>query len=611
MSKGSILENSVKNNIHRIKTTKSQLNFNGEFDKKGLLSIIGAYLLMMVIMFFSIAYNRFIDFILIGTLLLSIFVLFKIKLDQIFKTKLTQRIVHYILLLVITRITVYFIRELAFYHTDANSAISFISLIVQSEASIIAIVVTLSLVAVQQTSSSYSARVINIFKDWKRNPDFFILIGIYAFCIIYGAYLIKIIKTPNLGNQIYTIVDPSFETYIWVLYTSFIFSLLALGSYILDTLEMFKPSILIKLLSENISREAIESAIKLENSNNVDERGEIQPINDTIQPIIDVLQGSMMAYDYETTKYGLRIVENKAIQILKDKNHDLPCKEAIANRIIDYIKIVGIIAVRQEMERTAIDASHTLSNIGKVLIEKGLNNPIPLIIDSLKKIGRDSSTKDNLLDSSIQTIDNLQKIGKMMIEKNEKNIVKKTINSIGEIGIAYITTQYNEPPVLIEHIIKVLEEFGEEVTEKKWGIETGVVITNLGTIGLKIIENERITGDIENLERRVLISLYSIVEVAIDQDLENPVYGITSTIRNIGVKASDKNPSLVKEAKVYLGYIHTALSPRCLDAVPENLWIKLCKHTSRCEKDLENLIEPIPKPVLFPNSGSFKIIFRY
>ncbi|MCC4771046.1 hypothetical protein FXV91_12980 [Methanosarcina sp. DH2] len=611
MLRGSNLENLLRNNIHGIKTTKSQFYLNGNFDKKYPLLVIKAYLLMMIIMFFSVAYNRFIYFVLIGILLLSIFIIFKIRLDHIFKTKLTQKVVHYILLLVIAGVITYFFKELTYYHTDVDSAGYFISLIVQSEAAIIAIVVTLSLVAVQQASSSYSARVINIFKDRRRNPDFFILMITYAICIIYGAYLAKIIKTPNLGNQIYTIVDPSFETYIWILYASFIFSLLALGSYILDTLEMFKPSILIKLLSENISREAIESAIKLENSNNVDERGEIQPVNDTIQPIIDVLQGSMMAYDYETTKYGLRIVENKAIQILKDKNHDLTCKEAIANRVIDYIKIVGIIAVRQEMERTAIDASHTLFNIGKVLIEEGLHNPIPLIIDSLKKIGRDSSTKDNLLDSSVQTIDNLQKIGKMMIENNEKNIVKKTINSIGEIGIGYITPQYNEPPVLIEHIIKILKEFGEEVTEKKWGIETGVVITNLGTIGLKIIENERITGDIENLERRVLISLYSIFEVAIDQDLENPVYGITSTIRNIGVKASDKNPSLVKEAKVYLGYIHTALSPRCLDVVPENLWIKLCKHTSRCEKDLENLIEPIPKPVLFPNSESFKIIFRY
>jgi hypothetical protein len=607
VSKGIILENAVKNNTYSIKVKKLEFYLNEDFHGKYSLLFIKAYLLMMTIMFFSIAYNRFTYFILIGTLLLSIFTIFKIKLDKMFKTRRTQRIAHYILLLVVVGITAYFIMKVTFDHSNVDSASSFISLIVQSEAAIIAIVVSLSLVAVQQTSSSYSARVINIFKDPKRNPDFFILMGTYAFCIIFGTHLQKTIKILSSGN---TTVGPVFifddyliniikvlglsnismsslfDIYIWILYAFFIFSLLALGSYILETLEMFKPCILIKLLSENIHKDSIESAIKLEKSNGIDENGKIQPIEDTIQPIIDVLQGSMMAYDYETARYGLRIIENKAIQILKDKNYDLTCKEAIAKRIIDYIKIVGVIAVKQDMERTAIDTSITLSNIGGVLIEEKLYTPIPSIIYSLKKIGKNSSTKDNLLDSSVQTINALQKIGKRMVRNNEKSIVKKTIDSVGEIGISAITPQNSEPSVLIDRITEVLEEFGKKVIEKKWEIETEVVITNLGNIGLKLIDKELITRDAELSELKLLTSLYSIAKVVIEEDLEDPIYDITSTIRNIGVKASDRKPYIVYRARNFLHYIHITLSPRCLDIVPENVWIKLCKHVSELEKEL-------------------------
>lgn len=611
VSKGTILEDSVKKNIHNIKVNKIRFYLTQSFNEKYLLFIKG-YLLMMTIMFFSVAYNRFTYFILIGIFLLSIFIIFKIELDKIFKTRLTQRIVYYILLLVVAGITAYFIREVTFDHSNVDNASSFISLIVESEAAIIAIVVSLSLVAVQQTSSSYSARVINIFKDSKRNPDFFILMVTYAFCIIFGVYLQKMIITSISGNttvgkvfifdnfllNIIKVLSSSnismgslFEIYTWFLYAFFIFSLLALGSYLLETLEMFKPHILIKLLSENIRVDSVKSAIELENSNSMDENGKIQPIEDTIQPIVDVLQGSMMAYDYGTTSYGLRIIENKAIQIIKDKDYDLTCKEAIVKRIVDYIKIVGVIAVKQEMERTVIDTSITLSNIGTVLIEEKLYTPIPSITYSLKKIAKNSLTKDNLLDSLVQTIDALQKIGNMMVENNEKSIVKKIINSVGEIGISAITPQNNELSVLIYRITEVLEEFGKKVIEKKWEIEIEVVIINLGNIGSKLIDKEPITRDAELSELKLLTSLYSIAKVAIEEDLEDPIYDITSTIRNIGVRVSDKKPYIIYRARNFLQYIHKALSSRCLDAVPENLWIKLCKHVSEREKELDSLIE--------------------
>lgn len=50
------------------------------------------------------------------------------------------------------------------YHTDADSARYMLSAMVQAQAAIVAIVITLTLIAVQLTASAYSPRVIDIFK---------------------------------------------------------------------------------------------------------------------------------------------------------------------------------------------------------------------------------------------------------------------------------------------------------------------------------------------------------------------------------------------------------------------------------------------------------------
>ena len=66
---------------------------------------------------------------------------------------------------------------------DIDNARYMLSSLIQSEAAIIAIVITLTLVAVQQTSTLYSTRLIDIFKS--KNPDFWILIIIYLGSITY------------------------------------------------------------------------------------------------------------------------------------------------------------------------------------------------------------------------------------------------------------------------------------------------------------------------------------------------------------------------------------------------------------------------------------------
>jgi uncharacterized membrane protein len=77
------------------------------------------------------------------------------------------------------------------FHTDADSARYMLSAMVQSQAAIVAIVITLTLIAVQLTASAYSPRVIDIFK---KNPDMWILLGCYGVSIFYGFIILKLVE---------------------------------------------------------------------------------------------------------------------------------------------------------------------------------------------------------------------------------------------------------------------------------------------------------------------------------------------------------------------------------------------------------------------------------
>ena len=210
-----------------------------------------------------------------------------------------RSIIYISLYILVVIITFLISKYLSWPLTEVNSARYMLSALVQSEAAIVAIVITLSLIAVQLAAQSYSTRVIDIFKN---NPDLQILTGIYVGAIIYGLSVLKLIDEPN-----------QLENHILSSYSLGIFALLSLAPYIWNTFNFLKPSTIINSLSDKISHETILYAIEGDNK-------KIDDI-DPIQPIIDIVRGSLMKYDYETVKMGLEVIENRMDFIIENKNY--------------------------------------------------------------------------------------------------------------------------------------------------------------------------------------------------------------------------------------------------------------------------------------------------
>lgn len=291
-----------------------------------------------------------------------------IKLSNNLSLWVRRLAIYFILGIVVIMVSHIVFSYFGFLRTDVDSARYMLSSLVQSEAAIVALVVTLSLVAVQLAASSYSARVIEVFR---RTPDLWILIGIYGVAIFYGLGVLKLVERAN--PQVNSLSN--LEEYIAFSYYLGVFAFVALVPYMLRTLDLLKPSTVINMLAEEITKENILSV-------RFEESGE----NDPIQPIIDIVRGSMMKYDYETIGNGLRAIRNRTILLIKNENIDINEKSSILAFVFSRLDRVAKLAVSRNDEQSAIITIINLTFIGNKLAEQKLgsmNNPLASYITAI------------------------------------------------------------------------------------------------------------------------------------------------------------------------------------------------------------------------------------
>jgi hypothetical protein len=233
------------------------------------------------------------------------------------------------------------------YHTDANSARYMLSAMVQAQAAIIAIVITLTLIAVQLTASAYSPRVIDVFK---KNPDMWLLLGFYGLSMLYGLIVLKIVEGGTVSQDILWslgCVSISFESCVSFAYWFEAFTLVALFPYMLNIIGLLKSENIIKRLAIEITKDKI-----------------LNPKKDPIQPIMDIIHGAVMKYDIATVGCGLDAVTEKAVtDLYKDLDN-----ENISAHFCGHLGRAGRYAVHTGEDESAIEIIGCLKDIGALTI---------------------------------------------------------------------------------------------------------------------------------------------------------------------------------------------------------------------------------------------------
>ncbi len=307
-----------------------------------------------------------------------------------------------------------------FLHTDADSARYMLSALIQSEAAIVALVVTLSLVAVQLAASSYSARVIEVFR---RTPDLWILMGIYGVTIFYGLGVLKMIEKANPAVNSLS----NLEGHITFSYYLGVFAFAALVPYIWKMFELLKPSTVIDILAEKMTKENILSVVK-----------EKSHENDPIKPIVDIIRGSLMKYDYETARKGLMAIYVHSKFIFKNGNIAKQDKYYIHSIILAHFTEVGKLAINIKNEEVS-----------------------SIVIGYMKMIGQ-LTDEQNLEDLTNSLATNLRTVGEAAAKQKSQNATLKVISGLVQIGITSAKQKFESTRGIIFSIEIIAAEQGLE-----------------------------------------------------------------------------------------------------------------------------------------------------
>lgn len=260
---------------------------------------------------------------------------------------------------------------------DPDSARYMLSALVQSEAAIIAIVVTLSLVAIQLAASSYSPTIIGIYQKY---PYFWLFIIFYLVNIIYGLYIINRIESYEQPSSIFNWVymtdqmknSDQFDlrTHLTLAYRLGVIAFLALIPYMWRILELFKPSTLLRKFSKDITKKSV-----------------LNQNNDPFQAVMGIITSSMMRYDKGTVNIGLDTIKDRIIFIFNNGFDNLEEQQQFSGIFLPYLSEIGYLAASRGDIAAVKQITNAIEQMGLAATELFLGEIAAKITETLGAIG--------------------------------------------------------------------------------------------------------------------------------------------------------------------------------------------------------------------------------
>lgn len=391
---------------------------------------------------------------------------------------------------------------------DVDSARYLLSALIQSQAAVISIVITLTLIAVQLTSQAYSPHVKDIFKN---HPHMWFLLGSYIISIGISSVLLIHLVGSNLLQDTGRLI---------ILYLSFfhaIFLFIALIPFILVIINLLNPKTILTRLTNSI-------IIK----------DKIGPEEDPFQAVFDVIYASIRRFDFASMDKGLYILEEKVEKIITENEQNYQISYILFRLFNDY-KRCGFILIEMNEENYLYDIINHLQKTAEWALNKNNSNVIKLSSKTIEKIGIQAANYRLLypIEHAIQSLLEIsEKVG-MTIEINENKLlldnIHEIIDCIGNIGKRAI---FNNIFFIGHSSIQAIVKLAFQVIEIKIELSENIIPSNIEKIGDISIEKNS-----QGIIKLTINSFDDIISKYIEVTLEDETIASLNSLTNLGIQA--------------------------------------------------------------------------
>lgn len=440
----------------------------------------------------------------------------------------------------------------------ADNARSILCTLVGSEAAIVAIVVSLTLIAIEFTASEYSPRVIDISL---KNPDMWILLLIYGVAIFSSILLLK--QLPYESR--FPTEDVSFAFWLGV------FSYVALVPYLRNTIRLFDPTNIVRLVAANIEKDKLLKYIKdLNETSKKDETKTSEdfhpPTKDSakktsrnkgdtegheenpIQSLLDIVYRSINNYDLETVRNGLEQIEELAKKVIVAYNRDnalgkdneklLKKQMRFSKHFCDPLRRISRLAASKDDEESTIEVIKTLQTFGEKTAAKKLIVATEQVAMTLGAVGQISVEKGKAFEDAVKDVaSSLEIIGKTAVDNNLEDVVKDVATSLGTVGKAAVDKEKKLEDA-VKTVALALKEVGiaaAEDKEKKLENAVTQVASTLGAVGVAATDNGK---ELEDAAEQVISSIGDVGEAAAKNKLPDATWQAAASLEAVGGAAA-------------------------------------------------------------------------
>lgn len=319
-----------------------------------------------------------------------------------------------------------------------------LSAILQSLASLLAIITAFTLVAVQLSSQTYGSRILKMFLSPKQNKFFWLLVGLYILSMI--ICILILISTPMDTNTMKNMplnLESSIKISFIVLLAFWCF--ISLPGFITDTIKRLQPERVIN----NLFMELKVVSANFEDINQYD---------DYLVPIVDIITVSIINGHIDTAKMGITKLNeyysylNETDKINRDNAEEIlsyflkhfkrasktamdSLDDVILKHIISNASNLGFFAIQKNINSFSIMVSY-YDQLSKKIVERELEQSIEEIMNYFEEkfigiliISAMKETSDFYkINYLLSLMGCSNRLWEYSLEKNKLTLIKKIDN---------------------------------------------------------------------------------------------------------------------------------------------------------------------------------------